>query len=118
MANRLIAESGVQLLARLTARPSLLSLDRNLFPDDLVPGDIVQISGQPGTGKSFLLLHLLTKCLLPKSFKNVEIGGLGAGAILIDTDHNISILKLATLMEQFVVKAIKCDEERNPGKSH
>lgn len=107
MTGRCKAESGLQLLSRLSARPSLLHLDDVLFPDGPKPGDVIQISGEVSVGKSMLLLKLLTKCLLPKEQESIQIGGLGAGVILIDTDHNISIIRLATFIEGIISNQMK-----------
>jgi RecA/RadA recombinase len=43
------------------------------------------------------------KCLLPKTWNEFEIGGLGAGAIIVNTDHHFQILKLVRTMESLLM---------------
>lgn len=94
------AETGLQLFARLSARPSLVGLEDRLFSSGPNHKDIIEISGDPATGKTLLLNHFLVKCLLPEQWNSILLGGLGAGAILINTDHHFKILKLISLMGQ------------------
>ncbi|PNF41895.1 hypothetical protein B7P43_G15549 [Cryptotermes secundus] len=104
------AETGVQLLARLSSRPSLTSLNETLFPDGLNLGNVTEISGNSGSGKTTLITQFLVKCLLPKTWNEFEIGGLGAGAIIINTDHHFQILKLVGTMESLLMN---CRESSN-----
>lgn len=103
--DKINAESGFQLMCRFNSRTSLLHLDDVLFPDGPRPGDIIQISGESTVGKSFLLMKFLAKALLPKTYNGVELGGLGASVIVIDTDNGISILKLVCLMEKTILSS-------------
>lgn len=107
MDDKVNAESGFQLVSRFNGKPSLLHLDDILFPDGPNPGDIIQISGESGVGKSMLLMKFLTKSLLPKMYCGIQIGGLEGGVILIDTDNGVSILKLVYLMEKFILRALQ-----------
>lgn len=107
--NQTVAESGAQLIGRLSSGPSLLHLDDMLFPEGPKPKDVIQISGEASVGKTLLLLKFLTKCLLPQKYERLELGGLNAGVVLIDTDHNLSILKLVSLMEEFINNAKNSD---------
>ncbi|KAJ9582041.1 hypothetical protein L9F63_003624 [Diploptera punctata] len=93
------AESGLQLLARLSSRPDIHGLDEKLFSGGLHFGDVVEITGDIGSGKTLLITQLLAKCLLPKSMFEIDIGGLGAGAIIINSDHHFQLLKLVSIME-------------------
>lgn len=98
------AETGVQLLARLSSRPNLNSLSETLFPGGINLGNIIEISGDSGSGKTTLITQFLVKCLLPKTWNEFTIGGLGAGAIIVDTDHHFQILKLVSIMESLLMK--------------
>ena len=64
------------------------------------------MSGDAGCGKSILLLHLLSRCLLPTHWKGLHLGGCDAGAIVIDTDLRFNILQLSVMMELFVKRKI------------
>lgn len=96
------AESGLQLMARLAGRPCISGLDPHLFFDGLTMGDVVLVSGEPSTGKSMLLFKLIANCILPKTFGGMPISGLEAHAILVETDHNNSILQLMAVLEQIL----------------
>lgn len=98
------AETGVQLLARLSSRPNLNCLSETLFPGGINLGNIIEISGDSGSGKTTLITQFLVKCLLPKTWNEFTIGGLGAGAIIVDTDHHFQILKLVSIMESLLMK--------------
>jgi DNA-repair protein XRCC2 len=104
------AETGVQLLARLSSRPNLTSLNETLFPGGINLGNVIEISGDSGSGKTTLITQFLVKCLLPKTWNEFEIGGLGAGAIIVNTDHHFQILKLVNIMESLLTK---CKESYN-----
>lgn len=99
------AESGQQLLARLDSRPTLEGLEQKLFGSGPSPHDIIEISGGGSSGKTILVIQLIAKCLLPKSWNDICIGGLGTRAILIDTDHHFQIFKLISIMEDIITSS-------------
>ncbi|XP_067011496.2 DNA repair protein XRCC2 [Anabrus simplex] len=99
------AESGLQLLARLHLRPDLKGLDAVLFENGPNPNDIIEISGDPSSGKTLMIMQFLVKCLLPSQWLDYSIGGLNAGAVMINTDHHFNLLKLVNLMEAWLVKS-------------
>uniref|UniRef100_A0A8C5WDZ8 X-ray repair cross complementing 2 n=1 Tax=Leptobrachium leishanense TaxID=445787 RepID=A0A8C5WDZ8_9ANUR len=90
------AESGTQLLTRLEGRTSLKDLEPLLFAGDGHPahGDIIEFHGPEGTGKTEMFLHLISRCILPKSD-----GGLQVEVVFIDTDYHFDILRLVTILE-------------------
>lgn len=96
------SETGLQLFARLIPRPSLLGMDSELFPDGPNPREVVEISGEPSTGKTLFLTQFIVKSVLPKEWKHVNIGGLKAGVILLNTDHHFQMYKLITVMENYL----------------
>ncbi|KAG8231641.1 hypothetical protein J437_LFUL011482 [Ladona fulva] len=100
------AETGVQLLARLGNRPRIKNVDQELFFTNDSPsnGDVLELIGDHSTGKTLLVTQILAHCLLPIKIKvydskEVCVGGLGAGAILINTDLHFQIAKLVQIME-------------------
>lgn len=103
MANSLIkAESGRQVLARLSARPSISDIEPTLFPSKVLKSrDVVELRGGPGSGKTLLATHLLARCIL-----SCEFGGMGAGAIFINTDHHFQLPQLVAILEHFLNKGI------------
>ncbi|KAM4704715.1 DNA repair protein XRCC2 [Rhinophrynus dorsalis] len=90
------AESGTQLLARLEGRASLKELEPRLFADEGCPvhGNMIEFHGSEGTGKTEMLCHLISRCILPKSE-----GGLEVEVVFIDTDYHFDLLRLVTILE-------------------
>lgn len=89
-------ESGAQLLARLEARRSLKDIECRLFPDGGGPdcGDVVELFGTEGTGKTELLYHLLCRCVLPEA-----AGGLQVDVVFVDTDYSLDMLRLVSILD-------------------
>ncbi|KAG9276776.1 DNA repair protein XRCC2 [Astyanax mexicanus] len=97
MSERLrMAESGAQLLARIEGRQSLKDIEQHIFPEDGGPaqGDVVEFHGVEGSGKTEMLYHLLTHCILPK-----DSGGLEVEVVFVDTDYHFDMLRLVSILE-------------------
>ncbi|CAH1785704.1 unnamed protein product [Owenia fusiformis] len=101
------SESGFQVLARLGARPDISRLDTILFPDGLSQRQVIELFGGEGTGKTEMLMYLIVRCILPKTWNGLHIGGLGIGVVFLDTDYHFSILRLATILETHLTKAVQ-----------
>lgn len=98
---KLDTECGLKLFTRLASkkRPSLLSLSPEIMPGDgPKPGEIVEISGESGAGKTMYTMDLIAQAIIPK-----EYGGKGATAIVIDTNSNFHV---SDQMARFVEKHI------------
>lgn len=98
---KLDTECGLKLFTRLASkkRPSLLGLLPEIMPNDgPKPGEIVEISGETGTGKTMHTMDLIAQAIIPK-----EYGGKGATAIIIDTNSNFHV---PDQMAKFVEKHI------------
>ncbi|XP_071340328.1 DNA repair protein XRCC2 [Trachinotus anak] len=91
-----MSESGAQLFARLEARRCLKDIEPRLFPEDGGPdhGEVVELYGTEGTGKTELLYHLLCRCLLPKA-----AGGLEVDAVFVDTNYSLDMLRLVSILD-------------------
>ncbi|XP_072534787.1 DNA repair protein XRCC2 [Salminus brasiliensis] len=91
-----MAQSGAQLLARIEGRQSLKDIDQHLFPEDAGPaqGDVVEFHGVEGSGKTEMLYHLMTHCVLPK-----DRGGLEVEVVFVDTDYHFDMLRLVSVLE-------------------
>lgn len=57
-------------------------------------GEVVEVYGPEGTGKTELLYHLLCRCLLPLS-----AGGLEVGVVFIDTDYSLDMSRLVSVLD-------------------
>ena len=94
------------MLARLGARPDITSLESALFSSGLQQKDVVELYGDEGTGKTQMLIHFITRCLLPAKWKDVEIGGFNAGVALVDTGYHFSMIRLISVMDHTVRKHV------------
>jgi DNA-repair protein XRCC2 len=56
----------------------------------LAPGNVIEVYGESGSGKSELLLHVLMRTILPQA-----AGGQESGVVIFDNDMSLDILKLA-----------------------
>lgn len=95
---KLQAESGLQLLERLIARPSIKNLTP-LLPDEL-SNEIIEIIGNTSTGKTLFLIECIAKCITPKN-----VDGLDTGVIYIDLDGQFDITKLVKIIKRLVKNA-------------
>ncbi|KAG7222993.1 hypothetical protein INR49_029215 [Caranx melampygus] len=91
-----MSESGAQLFARLEARRCLKDIEPRLFPENGGPdhGEVVELYGPEGTGKTELLYHLLCRCVLPKF-----AGGLEVDVVFVDTDYSLDMLRLVSILD-------------------
>lgn len=99
------AESGLQLLERLLARPLIKNLTP-LLPDELT-NEIIEIVGNTSTGKTLFLTECVAKCITPQCSS-----GLDTSVVYIDLDGQFDINKLVTIIKRLVKDAneelIKC----------
>ena len=87
------AESGLALLSRLCPRPSLDSLLPSLLPPPLAQATRITWSGHHRDSHPLtcLITDLLTTCLLPRSHKQVPLGGCEADVLFINTEHHVKV---------------------------
>ncbi|XP_067107653.1 DNA repair protein XRCC2 isoform X1 [Osmerus mordax] len=99
-----MTENAAQLFARLEGRRCLKDIEPCIFPEDGGPnyGDVVELHGTEGTGKTELLYHLLVRCLLPG-----DVGGLCVEVVFLDTDHHFDMLRLVTVLEHRLAQATR-----------
>jgi DNA-repair protein XRCC2 len=74
------------------------------FIDDhasLRPGNVLEVSGPLGSGKTEVLLHAAASCVLPRRH-----GGAEAPAIYIDLDGRLDIVRLIILLGTRMRKSI------------
>ncbi|TWW70564.1 DNA repair protein XRCC2 X-ray repair cross-complementing protein 2 [Takifugu flavidus] len=97
-----MTESGAQLFARLEARRCLKDIEPRLFPAHGGPehGDVVELHGPEGTGKTELLYHLLCRCVMPTA-----AGGLEVEVIFVDTDYSLDMLRLVSILDRRLSEA-------------
>ena len=110
----------LQLFARLGAKQSLGTLDLPLFSTlpsspggGLCPGDVVEMTGGEGSGKTEMLLNITAQCVLPRWWGGREVGGKAVEVVWVSTDHKFDVLRLAAILE---VKLHRSDRAAGQGK--
>jgi DNA-repair protein XRCC2 len=122
------SESADQLFRRIKNQDAAnqVDIDKHLFPDSITKADICEICGESGSGKSDILLHLMTRCLLPSKWvfndgsqafvdlsqhscfpQSNSTDSCQNKIILIDTDGRFSIINLYGMLEMRVKSTIK-----------
>ncbi|XP_044977559.1 DNA repair protein XRCC2 homolog isoform X1 [Hordeum vulgare subsp. vulgare] len=95
-----VDETAAAFLSRsLSTRPPIL-LPPPLHRAPLRPGNVVEIAGPSGSGKSQLLLMSAVQCILPKEWEGVHFGGLGKAVMYIDLDCRFDVLRLAQILRK------------------
>eukprot|EP00106_Octopus_bimaculoides_P017603 XP_014785045.1 PREDICTED: DNA repair protein XRCC2-like [Octopus bimaculoides] len=100
-------ETGSELLARLGTRVPLSNIVPELFGEGSSSGEIIEFFGEEGTGKTELLLNLITRCILPKVWQNIPVDGPESKVVFISTDYKFSILRLVLILEKKITKILQ-----------
>ncbi|BFZ05987.1 hypothetical protein BsWGS_09025 [Bradybaena similaris] len=108
-------ETGTQLLARLSSRIDLSSIDSDVFSkaplssssSSLSSSKIIEIYGAEGVGKTEMALHYIAKACLPPNWNGLSIQGLGAKVIFIDTEFKFSVFRLAIVLEKQILAILE-----------
>jgi hypothetical protein len=102
------SESGIDLLQRLAIRPKLSGLQPEVFGDNgPQPGDVVEINEKGCSGKNLLVTQWIATCILPLKWRNIFIGGLNVGVVLLSTDHHFSILHFVSILERKLKRILR-----------
>lgn len=104
-------ETCAQLLARITSqsRPSL----KDLCPEIILnhgpsQKEIIEITGDINVGKTILLLEFIAQAILP-----IDCGGKNAMAIVVDTNSNFKVHRLAPIMEKHILHSRMVSSKSN-----
>ena len=106
--NAIESESGAQLFCRLSKKFGIKDTDPYLFQQ--VPHlsrekcTVVELFGAESCGKTEIILNLVVNTILPVKWKNVNIGGLNSGVILIDNEFKFPFMRLMAVIEERFVK--------------
>ncbi|XP_069576331.1 DNA repair protein XRCC2 isoform X2 [Brachyistius frenatus] len=92
----------LQLFARLEGRRCLTNIEPRLFPEDGGPdhGEVVELYGTEGTGKTELLYHLLCRCVLPEAASGLEVD-----VVFVDTDYSLDMFRLVSILDSRLTAA-------------
>lgn len=107
--SKIDTECGLKLYTRLQSKKRVTI--ENLSPEIIPsfgprPGEIVEIAGESGTGKTIHLMELIAQTIIP-----TEFGGKGASVIVIDTNSNFHVpLLLPKIIEKHLIhhSALAC----------
>ena len=110
----------MQLFSRLGAKQSLGTLGLPLFSSlsslpcgsGLCPGDVVEVMGGEGSGKSELLLNITAQCVLPRRWCGREIGGKEVEVVWVSTDYKFDVLRLVAVLEGKLIPVDREDGDR------
>eukprot|EP01135_Chromosphaera_perkinsii_P002960 Nk52_evm71s230 gene=Nk52_evmTU71s230 len=81
------------------AIPNLECLQADLRDYCFREGDIVELNGASGSGKSEILFGIIANFILPR-----EWGGLQKGAVFVDVDYKFDILRIVNIVRFLVVQ--------------
>uniref|UniRef100_A0A8D8SCC7 Uncharacterized protein n=1 Tax=Cacopsylla melanoneura TaxID=428564 RepID=A0A8D8SCC7_9HEMI len=119
--NNILMESGLDLFSKFNNESKQMSnleeLDPKLLPN-LQTNSIVEISGASRTGKSILVLKYITKSILPISYENINIQGLGLNVLLVDMELKFSVRILMEEMEHYLKQCLDKESINSGDKPH
>lgn len=110
------SESGLDAMQRLAERPKILGLHPEVFGSNgPQPGDVIEINEKATCVKNILLTQWIIKCILPKEWNGIQVGGFGAGVVFLSTDHHFSILHFYSSVEKQVKRIVRQAKDIKPG---
>lgn len=71
------------------------------FPLSFDTGTVIEISGEPKSGKTQLLMYLVLRAVLPQDWRGLALGQ-GMAVVIVDTDGSFRSHQLVHRMTQFV----------------
>ena len=101
-------ETAAQLFCRLGWKKCLNGIDNKLFAhlkEPIQARDTIELSGEEGSGKTELTLHIIIRCILPDVWNGSVVGGLSVSVIVVDTEMKFPMLRLISVLEQRLIVA-------------
>lgn len=95
-----ISISFLQLLARVHCQHVPLKLG---LPHDLESGACLDIVGVERTGKTELLYHAVTLCILPDVWQGVRLFGCQRSVVYVDADGKFNLVRFTATLEQKIM---------------
>ncbi|KAL7753601.1 DNA repair protein xrcc2 [Sorochytrium milnesiophthora] len=117
-----LEQSLAQILSRLRHRPPLplFELDALDAPlrhvtHGLVGGDLIELYGAPGAGKSQLMYRLVLNRIVVREFvrggRRVDAGGLDETVVVVDTDMRFDVRRVAQLVAAHLRDCCRGDDD-------
>eukprot|EP00457_Paulinella_chromatophora_P011903 gb/GEZN01012070.1/.p1 GENE.gb/GEZN01012070.1/~~gb/GEZN01012070.1/.p1 ORF type:complete len:337 (-),score=45.07 gb/GEZN01012070.1/:49-1059(-) len=94
-------ESALDLLRRVTNRPTRVG-EQACILTKLQTGDVMEVVGSSGAGKTEMLYHIALNSVLPETYDGMVFGGSDRGVCFVDLDYRFSIVRLNVLFESLV----------------
>ncbi|GAB5372195.1 hypothetical protein AAMO2058_001644600 [Amorphochlora amoebiformis] len=112
------SETASQLLRRVAQVPVWTGvgfIDRYLRSSEgnrnktagLMPGEIMEIIGRSGSGKTELLYEIVLNAVLPASFEGIKLGGQNLSTLVIDLDYRFCSPRLKQLTDYRLLTALR-----------
>lgn len=102
-------ETAASFLKRNKIKPlhntGITFLDKEIT-DGLCGGDIVELYGRSGSGKTEILLNLIAHCVLPEYYNGITFGGAGVEVVFFDNDCKLNLWRLLSIIEYKVLLAV------------
>ena len=95
-------ETAAELFGRLAQNPLRLPC----LPNGLHAGEVLEVFGEPGTGKTAVLMGCALQCIMPERFDGVPMGGHGEHAALLDADGSFDPLWLGAALHARFLSAV------------
>ena len=94
------------LTVKYSTRVTPASARLPCLPAGLHAGEALELFGEPGTGKTALLMACALQCIIPARFDGVAFGGHGEDAVLLDTDGGFDPLWLGAALQARFYSAV------------
>ena len=74
-------------------------------------GDVVELTGHTGSGKTELLYQIAAACILPKKWLAFEIQGRELAVVYFDLDFRFNVLRFMVVLEGWVRRKIAAAQD-------
>lgn len=88
----------LQFFSRHGKDHTVESFEKNLLPH-FTSQEIIEISGEAGSGKTELLYHFIACCVFPSSWRGIEFNGLKTEVTFIDNDCHFDLFRFVSILE-------------------
>ena len=109
---------GAALLSRVLIDPMLTGIP---FVDDhgaLRPGQLLEVCGVGGSGKTEILMRAAVNCVMPRERRGVRFGGCESSVLLLDLDGKFDTLRFLKILTARVKDAIaRAAAEKSPAEA-
>lgn len=98
--------AGASLLSRVLTDPMLTGISFVDAHGALRAGQLVEVCGVGGSGKTEILMQAAVNCVMPKRRGGVDFGGCTSSVLLVDLDGKFDTLRLLKILTTRIKDAI------------